>query len=219
MWGTADRRLMLRARRPRTTGPLWPGGLESTLQRHSQALTSCREADGGPCAIGACPLACHQDWYNLTQPHDDKVLGDLRETASPKFRSSCPTASLRCNRMIVGIGASVRGCTNARRPWIIPSGSPNLLHIRGSASMGPMRQSLSSAESKLPTDAVERLVGIATPNVHTGRASRRHAHGGAIARWAGCLTPDENGRSTDWRFQTFELDCRATAAQPIRRPC
>jgi pyridoxine 4-dehydrogenase len=111
-----------------------------------------------------CPVVCVQNHYNLAHRADDALIDELASTGVayvPFFPLGgfTPLQSSTLSDAAAGLGATPIQVALA---WLL-NRSPNILLIPGTASLGHLRENLSSATLVLPEEVLRALDAIAPP--------------------------------------------------------
>ncbi|HEY2475641.1 MAG TPA: aldo/keto reductase family oxidoreductase [Candidatus Cybelea sp.] len=113
-------------------------------------------------AQSIAPVVCVQNFYNIVNRGDDKLIDDLaaQEIAYvPYFPLGgfTPLQSDTLNSVAQRLGATPMGVALA---WLLQR-SPNILLIPGTSSVEHLRENVNGAALKLPSDALAELNGMA----------------------------------------------------------
>jgi pyridoxine 4-dehydrogenase len=109
-----------------------------------------------------CDIVCVQNFYNVAQRDDDKLIDALtrdRIAYVPFFPLGgfTPLQSSTLSDVARGLGATPMQTAIA---WLLHR-APNMLLIPGTSLVEHLRENIAAAELKLPSDALAALAGVA----------------------------------------------------------
>ena len=108
------------------------------------------------------PIVCVQNFYNLTNRHDDGFIDELAKQNIPyvpffPLGGFTPLQSSVLDSVAVSVQAKP---TQVALAWLLQR-SPNILLIPGTSSVAHLRENLEAATMELSPDAIARLDQIA----------------------------------------------------------